>query len=78
MQVTYTTAARKQMRKMPAKDRAALMAKLAVYAETGAGDVKQLVNRSEYRLRHGQWRAFFELDGGVIVVKVAHRREAYR
>ena len=77
MRVTFTKAALKSLRKMPEKDSKALVAKLKIYAETGQGDVKKLQGRSEYRLRHGEWRALFEIDHGVIVLRVAHRREVY-
>lgn len=44
------------------------------------GDVKRLTNFSpEYRLRVGNYRALFEVEGASIVVyRVIHRREAYR
>lgn len=78
MIVTYTAAATKALRKIPAADAAALRAKLGHYAQTGEGDVKRLVGlQGRYRLRHGDWRAIFEIAGGVLVVKIAHRREVY-
>jgi len=77
MQVTYTNAAAKALRKMPKKDMAALVTKLNAFAVTGEGDVKKLVGSSYYRLRHGDWRAIFEIEDNVLVVKVAHRREVY-
>jgi mRNA interferase RelE/StbE len=45
-----------------------------------SGDVKRLTNFSpEYRLRVGDYRALFEVEGSAIVVyRVIHRREAYR
>ena len=44
------------------------------------GDVKRLTNFSpEYRLRVGDYRALFEVEGSAIVVyRIIHRREAYR
>jgi mRNA interferase RelE/StbE len=44
------------------------------------GDVKRLTNFSpEYRLRGGDYRALFEVEGDSIVVyRIIHRREAYR
>ena len=44
------------------------------------GDVKQLTNFTpEYRLRVGDYRVLFEIEGNTIVVYgVRHRREAYR
>tara|TARA_Y100000815_G_scaffold244735_2_gene243187 strand:+ start:860 stop:1096 length:237 start_codon:yes stop_codon:yes gene_type:complete len=78
MQVTYSRTATKDLRKMPAKDRTALMDKLDTYAATGAGDVKALQGRAGFRLRHGQWRAIFDINGDIVVVRIAHRREVYK
>lgn len=78
MNITYTAAAMKALRKLPAADAAALRAKLDHYAQTGEGDVKKLVGlQGRYRLRQGDWRAIFEIENGVLVVKIAHRREVY-
>ena len=63
---------------MPPADRAALMAKLDRYAADGTGDVVKLAGGSGFRLRHGMWRAIFELVDGVYVVRIAHRRDIYR
>lgn len=52
------------------------------FAETGAGNVKKLkgIDQPEYRLRVGDYRVRFELDGETIirVLRVRNRREAYR
>lgn len=77
MQVSFSKTATKDLRKLPKKDALALIDKLETYAKTGAGDVKKLTGRSEYRLRHGNYRALFEIENGVLVVRVAHRREVY-
>ena len=44
------------------------------------GDVKKLTNRSpSYRLRVGNYRVLFEIDGGKITVyRVMHRQQAYQ
>ena len=44
------------------------------------GDVKRLTNFTpEYRLRVGDYRVLFEVEGNrVIVYRVRHRREVYR
>lgn len=78
MEVTYSATALKGLRKMPAKDRKALMQKLGTYAATGAGDVKKLTGQPYSRLRHGNWRAVFEIEAGILVVHVAHRSDVYR
>ena len=51
------------------------------FAATGAGSVKKLqdIHPPEYRLRVGDYRVRFELDGETIrVLRVRNRREAYR
>ena len=70
--------AKKDLDGLPPADRNALIVKLQSFAETGAGDVKKLKGRDEYRLRHGNWRAIFELNDGIIVLRVLHRSVAYK
>jgi mRNA-degrading endonuclease RelE of RelBE toxin-antitoxin system len=51
------------------------------FADTGAGNVKKLqgVDPPEYRLRIGDYRVRFHLDGETVqVLRVRNRREAYR
>ena len=51
------------------------------FAETGAGSVKKLqgIDPPEYRLRVGDYRVRFELDGETVrILRVRNRREAYR
>jgi mRNA interferase RelE/StbE len=77
--VSYSRTAIKALKNMPAKDSAAIQAKIANYASGGIEDVQRLKGSDLYRLRHGDWRAVFEQDGTVIyVVKVAGRGEVYR
>lgn len=78
MHVRYSKSARKDLRKLPAKDCAAILAKFETYAKTGIGDVKKLTGRNDFRLRHGQWRAIFEMVDGILVVQVLHRNTAYK
>lgn len=77
MQLIITKTAAKSLRKMPVADAAAMIEKLETFSATGEGDVKKLVGSEFYRLRHGQWRAIFEIEGDVIVLRVGHRREIY-
>lgn len=51
------------------------------FAETGAGSVKKLqaIDLPEYRLRVGDYRVRFELEGETVrILRVRNRREAYR
>ncbi|MBA4179851.1 MAG: hypothetical protein C0506_04610 [Anaerolinea sp.] len=49
------------------------------YARTGGGDVKALKGRTgEYRIRVGDWRVLFRMDGDrAVVTRVVLRRDAY-
>jgi len=44
-----------------------------------AGDVKRLTNTTpEFRLRVGDYRVLFEIEGSkVLVYRIRHRRDAY-
>ena len=51
------------------------------FAETGAGDIKRLqgIDPPEYRLRVGDYRVRFDLNGETLrVLLVRNRKEAYR
>ena len=53
----------------------------AHFARTGSGDVKALQGRmaGDLRLRLGDYRVLFNLDGGLMnIFGVRHRSEAYR
>ncbi|HET7084685.1 MAG TPA: hypothetical protein VFI23_07945 [Rhizomicrobium sp.] len=77
--VTYTKTAIKALRKIPVRDRDAIMDKIANYAKGGVEDVKALQGSDLFRLRHGDWRAIFDQNGTVLnVLNVAKRGEAYR
>ena len=57
--------------------------KIAVerFASTGAGDVKRLqgIDPPEFRLRVGDYRVRFYVSAEVLrVLRIRHRREAYR
>ena len=48
--------------------------------ENLAGDVKRLTATTpEYRLRVGDYRVLFEVDGDrILIYRIVHRRESYR
>jgi mRNA-degrading endonuclease RelE of RelBE toxin-antitoxin system len=51
------------------------------FAESGTGNIKRLqdVNPPEFRLRVGDYRVRFHSSGATItILRVRHRREAYR
>jgi mRNA interferase RelE/StbE len=56
-----------------------IMEKIRLMQDDLAGDVKHLTNTTpEFRLRVGDYRILFELEGGkVIIYRVLHRKDAY-
>jgi mRNA interferase RelE/StbE len=77
--VTYKAPALKALRKIPAKDSAALGAKVESYASGIRQDVVPIVGSTAKRLRHGDWRVIFdETETEIVVLAIRHRREAYR
>jgi len=76
--VAWTITARRAFRKLPPQVQESVAAKIARYAETGAGDVKALVGRPGARLRVGDYRVIFVETAEVIEVRgVGDRRDIY-
>jgi mRNA interferase RelE/StbE len=61
-------------------ERQRILERIAALADGLRGDVKRLTNLTpEYRLRVGDYRVLFEVEGTqVVVYRIKHRREAYR
>jgi mRNA interferase RelE/StbE len=82
--LTVLARAAKQLARMPSGDARAVMAKLEAYAadRDAPVDVKPLKGeKGVFRLRHGDWRALFEVDAKarkMVVVEIVNRRDAYK
>jgi mRNA interferase RelE/StbE len=65
---------------LPKSTQRRIIAKIEGLAENLAGDVKRLTNFTpEYRLRVGDYRALFEIEGNkIIMYRILHRKDAYR
>lgn len=72
--------AEKDLKSLSASDLARVVERLRWLEDDLRGDVKRLSNHfPEYRMRAGDYRALFEVDGDQIVVyRILHRRESYR
>jgi len=70
----------KDLKRLPAETRTRIIEEVEEMTEDLTGDVKHLTNFTpEYRLRVGNYRVLFEIQGNTIVeYGVRHRREAYR
>ena len=79
-QVQFKPRAVKDIEGLPVRTRSRILAKIEEMGDDLKGDVKRLTSfTQEYRLRVGDYRVLFEVEGEAIVVyRVRHRREAYR
>ena len=79
-EVIVKSKATKDLRKIPKLDATRIADKLEMAASDLSGDIKRLTNHTpEYRLRVGQYRVLFEIEGtDLVVYRVLHRKEAYR
>lgn len=82
--VKYTLAfkprARKDLKELGSDNLRRILGRIEALADDLAGDVKRLTGYTpEFRLRVGDYRVLFKIDGSAIIVyRVVHRREAYR
>jgi mRNA interferase RelE/StbE len=72
--IAYTVAARRELRRPDPAARVQIEAKVRRYAETGAGDVKALVERAGARLRVGDYRVIFVETAETIEVRAVGDR----
>lgn len=70
----------KDIRAMPARIQSRVLARIEAMSTGLRGDVKRLTGSTgEYRLRVGDYRVLFEIEGkSIVVYRIRHRREAYR
>ena len=70
----------KDIKGLPTHVQSRVLAKIETLSRDLKGDVKRLTGfTNEYRLRVGDYRILFEIEGkSIVVYRVRHRREAYR
>lgn len=78
-QVAFKPKALKDLARLPGGDRRRAVARIEGLQDNLAGDVKKLTNFTpEYRLRVGNYRVLFEIEGTTVVIyRVLHRKDAY-
>ncbi len=78
--LAFKPRARKDLKALASDNVVRILGKIEALAENLGGDVKKLSNHTpEYRLRLGDYRVLFQIDGATIIIfRVVHRREAYR
>ena len=77
--VEISPRAQKDLRKLDRQVADKLISRISNMADDLAGDVKRLTDFDpEFRLRVGEFRILFDLEGTTIIVRrVKNRREAY-
>jgi len=80
--VEFTPSARKDLRRLdrPVQQRIVDALDRLAAGERLSGDIRRLAGSTEYRLRVGDWRVRFELDGDrllITVIRVLPRGRAY-
>jgi len=79
-QVELKPTAVKNLKSIPPNDVSKVMARLESLTDDMKGHVKKLTNFTpEYRMRAGNYRALFEVEGDrIIVYRIKHRKDVYR
>jgi mRNA interferase RelE/StbE len=78
-QVEFKPKAVKDLASLPTEVQNRVLTKIELMQNNLTGDVKRLTNYTpEYRLRVGDYRVLFEIEGDVLVIyRVKHRKDAY-
>lgn len=77
--IRYARSVVRTLKKMSPDVRRRIRSKIDRLSNGLTGDVKRLTNFSpEYRLRVGDWRVLFNVEGDIVSVEhVSHRSDAY-
>ena len=78
-EIEFKPRALKDLKAIDRRDAHRIVEKIKAMRDDLAGDVKHLTNSTpEYRLRVGDYRALFEVEGGkVVIYRIRHRKDAY-
>ncbi len=78
--IDFKPRAIKDLKALPKTQHARILERVDALQNDLAGDVKQLTGFTpEYRLRVGNYRVLFEVEGTkVVIYRVLHRKDAYQ
>jgi mRNA interferase RelE/StbE len=78
-EIEFLPAALQQLRALPKEARRLIGGKIELLQDDLAGDVKKLKGfKRKYRLRAGNYRVLFELEGTTVVIyDVGNRKDIY-
>ena len=77
--IQFKPRAQKDLRALPPQAQERILARIEALKNNLTGDVKRLTNFTpEYRLRVGDYRVLFEIEGDIaIIYRIKHRSSAY-
>lgn len=82
LKVDFSPDAQRDLRALDQGLRVRILKGVNRYAETGAGHIKRLQGLPDFRLRVGDYRIRFIVEGNevliMLILRVGHRREVYR
>ncbi|HAP66256.1 MAG TPA: plasmid stabilization protein [Nitrospinae bacterium] len=78
--IEFKPRAIKDLKTIPINESRRMIEKIETLQNGLTGDVKRLTNFTpEYRLRVGDYRALFEIEGEkVVIYRIKHRKDAYK
>jgi len=79
-EIEFKPRALKDLKALPKAMQRRIIARIEALRNDLAGDVKKLTDFTpEYRLRVGDYRILFEVEGNrVIIYRIFHRKDAYQ
>ena len=78
-EINFKPTSVKDLKKIDKKNQKVIINKIEKMSDNFTGDIKKLTNFTpEYRLRIGDYRVLFEIEGNnIIVYRIKHRKESY-
>ena len=78
-EINFKPTSVKDLKKIDKKNQKVIINKIEKMSDNLTGDIKKLTNFTpEYRLRIGDYRVLFEIEGNnIIIYRIKHRKESY-
>ena len=78
-EINFKPTSVKDLKKIDKKNQKVIINKIEKMSDNLTGDIKKITNFTpEYRLRIGDYRVLFEIEGNnIIVYRIKHRKESY-
>ncbi len=79
-EINFKPTSIKDLKKIDKQNQKNIIDKIEKMSDNLFGDIKKLTNFTpEYRLRVGNYRVLFEIEGNkIIIYRIKHRKESYK